>query len=116
MTFELRFIVEEAWAEVASKISSWGNLRLDGDAMRAKMMIELSHCVELLRALTTNVLLDLMVGFHMIVEVGNLSERSAAVHFDADEWSLARVKSSVIVEICDLSERFTAIVAKMFEC
>lgn len=51
----------------------------------------------------------------MIVEICNLSEWSSAVHFNAYKWSLSRVESSVIIKICDLCERFTAVDAKSKE-
>lgn len=112
VSLELRFIVEESRAEVASVLAARCNLHLDRDAMRAKMVIELRHRMELLRALTAHVLLDLVVRLHVIVEVRDLSKGSAAVHLDADEWSLAGMESSVIVEICDLRESFATVNAK----
>jgi hypothetical protein len=112
VSLELRFIVEESRAEVASVLAARCNLHLDRDAMRAKMVIELRHRMELLRALTAHVLLDLVVRLHVVVEVRDLSKGSAAVHLDADEWSLAGMESSVIVEICDLRESFATVNAK----
>lgn len=73
------------------------------------MMIELSYCVKVLRALTANVLLNLMMSLHMIVEIGNLSKRSSTIHFDADKRTFASMKSSVIIEIRDLCECFTTV-------
>jgi hypothetical protein len=112
VSLELRLVVEERRTKVAGVFTARRNLHLDGDAMRAEMVIELRHRVELLRALTAHILLDLVVRLHVVVEVGNLSKGPSAVHLDADERSLASVKSSVVVEICDLRECLAAVVAK----
>lgn len=113
MPLELRLVVEEAWTKIAGEVTARGDLSLDCDSMRPEVMVELRHRVELLRALTADVLLDFVVSLHVIVEVGDLSEGSTAVHLDADERTLASVQSSVVVKICDLSECFAAIVAKI---
>lgn len=55
------------------------------------MMIQLGHRVELLRALTAYVLLDLVMSLHVVVQVGYLGKGPAAVHLDANEWPFARV-------------------------
>lgn len=77
------------------------------------MVVELRHSVEFLRALATNVLLDLVVGLHVVVQIGYLSKGPAAVHLDANKWSLACVQSSVVVQVCNLRESFAAVDAKI---
>lgn len=113
VSFKLSFFVEECWTHIANIFTAWSDLSLNCYPMRPQVMIKLRHSVKLFRTLTANVLLDLVVRFHVIIKVGNLGKGSTTVHFDADERSLACVKTAMIVEIGDLSERFAAVDAKI---
>lgn len=115
MPFQLCFIVEERRAHVARVVTSRCNLSFDRDSVSSKMMIKLRDRVKLLRALAAHVLLNLVMRFHVIVEISDLSKRSAAVHLDAHERSFARMKSSVVVQVGDLCESFGAIDAKIIK-
>lgn len=97
VSLQLSFVVEERWTHVACVVASRCNLSFDCDSVCSEMMIKLRDCVKLLRALTAHVLLDFMMCLHVIVEIGNLSKGSTAIHLDANERPLARVKSSVVV-------------------
>lgn len=112
VSLELRFVIEKSRAQVASIFAARCYLSLNRDSMRAEMMIQLCYRVKLLRTLAAHILLDLMVCLHVIVQVGDLGKGSAAVHFNAYKWTLAGVKSSMVVEICYLRECFAAVDAK----
>lgn len=112
VSLELRFIIEKSRTQVASIFTARCDLSLYRDSVRAEMVIQLCYRVKLLRTLTAHILLDLMVCLHVIIQVGDLSKGSAAIHLNAHKWTLAGVKSSVVVEICYLRECFAAVDAK----
>lgn len=80
-------------------------------AVHEQMLIERRDLREFLRALCAHVLLNLVVGFHVIVEIGDLSEGPTARRFDADERSFAGVQTPMVVEVGDLGERFATVAA-----
>lgn len=83
MSLELGFIVEESRTQVAGVVAARCNLRLYRDAVRTEMVVQLGHCMKLLRTLTAHILLNLVMRLHVIVEIRDLSERSTAIHLDA---------------------------------
>lgn len=113
VSLQLELIVEECWTQAARVLPTGCDFSFDRDSVSAQVMVELCYRVKLFWALTANVLLDLVMCLHVIVEVGNLSEGTTAVWLDANEWSLACVQSPVIVEVCNLSESFSAIDTKI---
>lgn len=115
VSLELSLVVEERRTQITSVFAARGDLGFDRDPMRSQMMVELGHSVELLRTLAAYVLLDLMMSFHVVVQVGYLGKRPAAVHLNANEWPFACVQSSVVVQVCYLRERFAAVDATMKE-
>lgn len=54
-------------------------------------------------------LLGFMVRFHVVVQVGHLSKRSTTVCLNANIGPFSGVKSSMVVQVRDLSECFTTI-------
>lgn len=80
-------------------------------AVHEQVLIERRDLREFLRALRADVLLDLVVRLHVIVEVGDLREGATARRLDADERPFAGVQSPVVVEVGDLRERFAAVAA-----
>lgn len=72
--FQLRFIIEKRWAQATGVVTSWCNLRFDSNSMSAEVVIELCDCVKLFRALTADILLNLMMCLHVIVEIRNLGK------------------------------------------
>ena len=112
VSLQLCLVIEESRTEITGEFTTRCNLRFYCDSMSAKMVVELRYCVEFLRTLTADILLDFVVGFHMIVEIGNLSEGTTAIRFYADKWAFARVESSVVVEVCDLCKSLSAVDAK----
>lgn len=115
MSFELSFVVEERRTQSASVFASWSNLRLDRDSVRAEMVIQLRHRVVFLWTLATDILLDLVVSLHVVVEIGNLCKRTTAVVFDAYERTFSCMETTMIVEVCNLRECLAAIDAKKDE-
>lgn len=101
-------------------------------AVEQQMLVERRDLGEATRTLVAHVLLDLVVGLHVVVEVRhllgvaggfeiesvqctnsthatNLGKRSAALRFDADERPFAGVQSSMVVQVGDLGERFATV-------
>lgn len=62
-----------------------------------QMLIERRDLRKFLRALIATVLLNFMVGLHMIIEICNLSKRTTAFRFDAYERSFTRVQTTMII-------------------
>lgn len=63
------------------------------------MLIERGDLRELLRALIATVLLDFMVGFHMIIQIGYLGKRAPTFRLNAYKRTLTGMQTSVIVQI-----------------
>lgn len=114
VSLELTLVVEERRTQSARVFTPRRDLGLYRDPVSSKVVVELRDRVVLLWTLTAYVLLDLVVSFHVIVEIRDLSEGSPAVVLDADEGTLAGVETTVVVEVCDLRERFTAVDAEKF--
>lgn len=74
VSLKLSFIVKERRTQIASILAARRDLSLYRDPVRAEMMIELRHRVELFRTLAAHVLLNLVVRFHVVVQVSDLSE------------------------------------------
>lgn len=71
---KLSFIVKERRTQIARILAARRDLSFYRDSVRAEMMIELRHRVELLRTLAAHVLLNLVVRFHVVVQVSDLGE------------------------------------------
>lgn len=97
VSLELSLVVEECRAEIASVFTARRDLSLDGDPVRAQMVVQLGHRVEFLRTLTADILLDFMMSLHVVVQVRYLGKGPAAIHLDANEGPFSCVQSSVVV-------------------
>lgn len=76
-----------------------------GDArMRLQMLIERGDLSEFLRTLITTILLDFVVGFHVIVEISDLGKGATTFRFDANERTFARMQTPMIVEVGNLEK------------
>lgn len=92
--FKQNFVVKRHRAHGASKIS-----------------VLMGHVEYEVRFL--NELLGFVVRFHVVVQVGHLSERATTICLNANVGSLSGVQSSMVVQVCDLSKCFATIDANV---
>lgn len=81
--------------------------------LRHQVQVQLGDLVEPPRALIAYVLLGFVVRFHVVVQVGHLSERATTICLNANVGSLSGVQSSMVVQVCDLSKCFATIDANV---